>query len=205
MTIVEAIQAGDLEALRSELKSDAALANAKSPEGVPVLRLAAYFRFENGILALREAGAVPDLHTAATLGDPLPEGDVHDYSTDGWTPLHLAAFFGRTENVKALLARGASVSARSTNQLANLPIHAAAAGRHSAAVQLLIDAGSPVNETQQGGYVPLHSAAQSGDIETARILLAAGANPKLPTGDGKTPIDIAHEKGFAELVRLLEA
>jgi len=205
MTVIEAIQAGDLQALQAELKIDPNLANSTSAEGVPVLRLAAYFHFAEGVQALRDSGAVADLHTAAALGDPLPAGDIRGYSSDGWTPLHLAAFFGRAESVKALLALGADVKARSTNQLANLPIHAAAAGRHAAVVRLLVEAGSPVNETQQGGFVPLHSAAQNGDLAMAKVLLAAGADPKLAAGAGKTAIDIAREKGFDELARLMEA
>src|SRR5208282_6605082 len=51
-------------------------------------------------------------------------------SNDGWTPLHLAAFFGKTEAARLLLNKGAIVTARSTNQMENMPLHAAAASRH---------------------------------------------------------------------------
>src|ERR1700735_3230271 len=65
-------------------------------------------------------------------------------STDGWTPLHLAAFFGAADAARALLNQGASPAARSTNAMENLPLHAAAAGRHPDLVKLLIEHGSPV-------------------------------------------------------------
>src|SRR5580704_18746268 len=52
------------------------------------------------------------------------------YSADGWTPLHLAAFFGKTEAARLLLNKGALVNMRSTNQMENMALHAAAAGRH---------------------------------------------------------------------------
>ena len=59
---------------------------------------------------------------------------VSAVSPDGWTPLHLAAFFGAADAARALLNKGASPSARSTNAMQNLPLHAAAAGRHAAIV-----------------------------------------------------------------------
>lgn len=53
---------------------------------------------------------------------------VSALSTDGWTPLHLAAFFGKADAARTLLNRGAEVNARSTNSMENTPLHAAAAG-----------------------------------------------------------------------------
>src|ERR1700730_8131009 len=72
-------------------------------------------------------------------------------SSDGWTPLHLAAFFGKTEAARLLLNKGAPVNARSTNPMENMPLHAAAAGRHFEVVKLLIEHGAPVNARQHGG------------------------------------------------------
>src|SRR5215469_5866347 len=71
---------------------------------------------------------------AAVQGDvaaleKLVSGDrslVRAQSGDGWTPLHLAAHFGQTEAVRCLLNKGADVNARSGNQMANTPLHAAA-------------------------------------------------------------------------------
>src|ERR1051326_573251 len=60
-------------------------------------------------------------------------------SSDGWTPLHLAAFFGAEAAVRLLLNKGAVVNARSTNAMENTPLHAAAAGRHPGIVKLLLD------------------------------------------------------------------
>lgn len=203
MTLIEAIEAGDREALESALSADPAQANARNSEGVPALRLAAYFGRKEMVAALRQAGAALDPHTAAALGEPV-EGDLAVYSSDGWTPLHLAAFFGHAALVKDLLARGASVTARSTNALKNLPLHAAAAGKNRACVQALLAAGSPVNDQQHGGYTALHSAAQNGDVEMAKMLKTAGADASLKAGAGKTPVELAREKGFDDLVRALE-
>src|ERR1700676_4884266 len=78
-------------------------------------------------------------------------------SPDGWLPLHLAAHFGHTDAVSALLNKGAQVNARSTNALLNTPLHAATAGRAQAVAKLLLDAGANVNGRQNGGWTPLHS------------------------------------------------
>lgn len=53
---------------------------------------------------------------------------VSSVSSDGWTPLHLAAHFGRPEAAQALVNKGADVSARPANSMNNKPLHAAAAG-----------------------------------------------------------------------------
>ena len=80
-------------------------------------------------------------------------------SSDGWTPLHLAAFFGKDETARALLNKGAPVNARSTNPMQNTPLHAAAAGRHAAVAKLLIEHGAAVNARQHGGWARPRGAA----------------------------------------------
>ena len=119
MTVLDAIDAGDREALEAALAADPSQANVKNSEGVPALRLAAYFGRKEMAEALRAAGATVDMHTAAALGEPV-NGDLASYSSDGWTPLHLAAFFGHVALVEDLIRRGADVKARSTNALRTL-------------------------------------------------------------------------------------
>lgn len=126
-------------------------------------------------------------------------------STDGWTPLHLSAFFGKTEAVRLLLNKGAIVNAKSTNQMQNMPLHAAAAGRHTEAAKLLIEHGAPVNARQHGGWSPLHSAAQNGDIDLAKILIAAGAEVNVRADNNQMPLDLALSKGHQAMVDLLES
>jgi ankyrin repeat protein len=126
-------------------------------------------------------------------------------STDGWTPLHLAAFFGKTEAARLLLNRGAIVNARSTNPMENMPLHAAAAGRHLEVVKLLIEHGAPVNARQHGGWAPLHAAAQNGDIELAKVLVAAGADVNVRAENNQMPLDLALTKGQQAMVDYLES
>src|SRR3954452_20510742 len=83
------------------------------------------------------------------------------YGNDGWTPLHLAAFYGHCQIVEALLEAGASLNARSRNFMDNLPLHTAVAGKRADLVRMLLARGAGVNSRQDGGWTPLHEAAQT--------------------------------------------
>ena len=130
---------------------------------------------------------------------------VSRHSSDGWTPLHLAAFFGRRETALALLNRGAAVDARSTNSMENTPLHAAAAGRHAGIVKLLLEHGAAANARQHGGWTPLHAAAQHGDMESARALTAAGADVLARADNQQTALDLALTKAQQGMVDFLES
>ena len=150
----------------------------------------------DGILASRapetvfEAAAVGDVdRLAALLDDP---GAVAD---DGFTPLHLAAFFRHPAAVRLLLERGAPVNAVAANPTRVQPLHSAAAGGDADCVRLLVAAGADVDARQQGGFVPLHAAAQNGDEAALETLLAAGADPSVATEDGRTAADLARAAG----------
>jgi uncharacterized protein len=129
---------------------------------------------------------------------------VSAVSPDGWTPLHLAAFFGGIDAARTLLNGGASPGARSTNAMQNLPLHAAAAGRHSELAKLLIDCGAPVDARQHGGWTALHAAAQNGDLELAQVLVAAGAEIGARADNNQCALDLALTKGQHRMVEFLE-
>ena len=165
------------------------------------------------VQALVDADPTLAIFAAAILGDTLRLEEllagnrslVSGMSPDGWTPLHLAAFFGKGDAVRLLLNKGAVVTARSTNQMANTPLHAAAAGKHAEIVKLLLDRGANANARQHGGWAPLHSAAQNGDIESARVLIEAGADPFVRADNNQLPMDLALTGGRQAMVEFLEA
>lgn len=126
-------------------------------------------------------------------------------SADGWTPLHLAAFFGKPDAARLLLNKGAQVNARSSNAMQNMPLHAAAAGKCAEIVKLLVDHGANVNARQHGGWTPLHAAAQNGDLEMAKALIAAGADVQTRADNNQTALDLALTGGKQAMVELLES
>lgn len=148
---------------------------------------------------------------AATSGDTykvqeLIAGNAHlvnVYGDDGWTPLHLVAYFGHRQVAEVLLASGANVHARSRNTLVNMPLHAAVAGKREDLVEILVSQGADVNAVQEGGWTPLHEAADRGHLELVQILIEHGAfiNPR--KDDGETPRAIAARKGHKDVADYL--
>jgi ankyrin repeat protein len=175
--------------------------------------LAAVYRGDgaarDAILAVREPA---DVFEAAAVGDAdrlgalldLDPARVAAYAEDGFTPLHLAAFFGHPEAVALLLDRGADADAVAANDSRVRPLHSAAAGRDGDCVRLLAAAGADVNAVQHGGYTPLHALAQHGDAEGVELLLAYGADPRPLTDDGRTPADLARAAGHDAVAARLD-
>jgi ankyrin repeat protein len=116
---------------------------------------------------LIEAGAEIDVFGAAATGRiddlrrALNDRTVNAFAYDGWTPLHLAAFFGHVDIARALLDGGADVHAVSHNNLANTSLHAATAGKHPDVALLLLERGADPLRADAGGYTPLEIARQN--------------------------------------------
>ena len=111
------------------------------------------------------------------------------------TALHLAARVGREDLANVLIAAGADIEARNTQDIR--PLHVAATYGHPAVVKLLLARHADIHARDPGGNTPLHAAAAgvgtqsniSGRLEVARLLVAAGAdvNARQP-GSGFTPL-----------------
>ncbi|MGN4443428.1 ankyrin repeat domain-containing protein [Bacillus cereus group sp. MYBK79-1] len=129
---------------------------------------------------------------------------VNEFSDDGWTLLHLAAYFGQKELASFLLESGADIHSRAKNKSENTPLQAAIANKQSEFVAFLIEKGSDVNVKQSGGWTGLHEAALLGSEEIVMLLLENGASKMIKKNDGKTAYDIALEKGYEHLLQHLK-
>lgn len=208
----EAIRAGDREKVSALLSADASLLAAKDEKGLGVYATARYSGRSEVAALLLEKGVELDIFAACMAGtkerllqliDEKPER-VSEYSPDGWTPLHLACFFGQPELAAELMARGAEVNARSRNPMENTALHAAAAGRDQEAVCLLIEHGADVNARQHGGWTALHAASQNGDVEMVRLLIGAGADVGARAENQQSALDLAMTKGHQTVVDVLD-
>ena len=167
-TLIQIIKEGDVGRVKAILDRAPSLASARLPDGESPVMAAVYRGHREVVAALLDAGADVDVFVAAATGrtDDLRRalkeaGAVGAYAYDGWTPLHLAAFFGRIEAARILLEAGADVHAVSRNSLTNTPLHAAAAGKHSEIALLLLAHGAKSDPADAGGYTPRQIATQN--------------------------------------------
>jgi ankyrin repeat protein len=207
----DAIDAGDEARLAELLATEPGLAGERDDDGVSAALHARYRDNHDAVAQLLATHPELDIFDAAGLGRPdriadllaADPGLASAFASDGFTPLHLAAFFGGVEAARLLVAHSAPPNVVSRNALQVMPLHSAAAGSHVAVARLLVEAGADVNAVQPHGYRPLHAAAQNGNRELTELLLAAGADPAARTDDGKTPADLATAAGHADIASLL--
>lgn len=207
-----AIQNRDLAAAKAALERDATQATTAIPGGLSPLMFALY----NGareIADLLRGFAEPTVFEAAALDDArrvaacvLADPAVRDaYSPDGWTPLHLAAFFGARNAALVLIGLGAPLTAISQNPMQNTPLHAGIAGAGGEQLApLLMALGSDTDHVGGSGVTALHLAASRGFESLCRLLLARGADRAARTEDGKTAADLARERGHLPTAAALE-
>lgn len=209
--MMDAVKTGDVERVEQLLAEQPELVHAKDDDGASAILIAAYWSKRDVAevllaheprLNVFEAAAVGSLgHVKQLLA--AERALAHTCSHDGFTPLHLAAFFGHTDVVVFLLAQNADVNAVARNPMKVQPLHSAAAGNHIEICRALIEHGADVNARQQGGFTPLHSAAQNGNAELVTLLLRHGAHPGATTDDGKTARDFAPEGEYDALAKVL--
>lgn len=209
--LFDAIEAGDVERVQTILASEPALALRRDGEGVSALMRARY-RFDRAMVdAVRAAVPEFDVFEAASFGDldrltQLVEEDpslANARSGDGFTALHLPAFFGQVEAVRLLLERGAEVDARGTGWMIGTALHSAVSGRHPDAARALLEAGADPNARQAEGWTPLHSAVANADATTARLLLAHRADATATNEGGRSVLDLAREGGGEEVIEMV--
>jgi len=184
--IFAAVQAGDSDRVEALLCGEPRLIEARDAEGASLLMIAAYAGRRSIFELLLARGAGVGLFEASALGlsEPLSAtlvadpARVNEYSPDGWTPLHLAAFFGQLEAARILLDGGAEVDARSRSERfgrQNTPLHAAAANRQIDVARLLIERGADINAKDGSGFTPLGLAAGAHNDLLVIALLEKGA------------------------------
>ena len=139
--------------------------------------------------------------------------DVNVRSTDEWTLLHKAAFYGRLDIVRMLLDLDANPNAETKGK--ETPLGLVSQGRynsqeHGASIaRLLLGRGVDVNASAEDLATPLHSAALNGRLEIVRVLLDHGASPKAETETRETVLHYVsvgnydsekHRVGIAQLL-----
>ena len=151
MTLFELIEAGDKDGLAGALADDPELAGRRNADGLSPVLVALYNGRAELVGRILDANPALDVFDAAAVGrtrglEALLEDDpglAQAWSVDGFTPLHLAAFFGQEDAARLLLDRGADPRAVSTHaEIKVAPAQSAAAGEHDSIVRLLLERGA---------------------------------------------------------------
>ncbi len=176
----DALQRGDLAAIKDRALSDSAYLNERDQYGDTPLVTAVSGDSAALVEFLLRQNADPDVGV-----------------DDGYTCLLTAIESDAEESVavvQLLLAAGADIHAIGTNGWT--PLHMAAARGHEVKCRLLINAGADVNRRKEidASETPLMEAAFTGQPETTRLLLEFGADPNMrDTINNRTPIEIARD------------
>jgi ankyrin repeat protein len=208
---IDAIKAGEFERVKAMVSAEPTLIDARGRTGESAILTAVYHRQKEIVNLLVARGATLTLFEACAAGEfdraeralETDSSAVNAFSSDGWTPLHLAAFFGHFKVAELLLAHNADVLARSRNSTGNTPLHAALAGNHKLVAGLLIGRGADVNATDTAGWRPLHLASANNNIDAIKQLIAQGADVHAPNGEGLTSLTLAQEKNHREAAAFL--
>merc|ERR1719494_116550 len=167
-------------------------------------------------------------------GSSLPTVDVNckgkHKSNYGWTPLHLAAYFGHKEVVDALLKHGANVN--TINGMGDTPLHRAAFTGRRDVVLMLLHHNADVSVINGEGRTPFQMAdnvevqsliqaaemsqqlsrneklilaVTEGNFEEVKNLLTSQNPPNINCQDcmGNTPLHCAAYRGHKEIAVLL--
>ncbi len=132
-----------------------------------------------------EVPCIDDLKRQPVSAQSLQRGSVSSSSSSSHgIPLHVAAFQGNADCVRALIAAGADVNFQ--NEWGRVALHVAAYNGHADCVRALIDAGAGVNLQNKYGEAALHAASLSAKLtidaghlrclkNCIKLLLSAGA------------------------------
>ena len=115
------------------------------------------------------------------------------------TPLMHAARLGNAKVLRALLKRGADVTARNAD--GNGALWFACFADCTDCITELIAAGAPLDNQNVNAATALIYCASAGKSEILRLLLEAGANPDLKTLDDYTALDSASNRACLDLLR----
>ncbi len=156
---------------------------------------------------------IPALHGMQELKITVESLPV-EIRNRGYTPLHLAAYFGHIEKIAQLIATNADVCASSVN--GSTPLHLAAERGNVGAVEALItefkkmslvnqttDTPSIVDIENTEGASPLACAAANGHIDCLTCLIDHGASIWVEDNRGRFPFHRAARNGHLDAMKIL--
>lgn len=121
--------------------------------------------------------------------------------------IHLAAKDGDTSKLKKALSGGLFKKKKDIDLPDDhswTPLHYAAVGGHSEAVEMLLKHSADVHVVNMDGETPLFLAAKKGHKETCKVLLDHGSKILTANNDGWTPRVVAEKMDHTDVARYLK-
>jgi ankyrin repeat protein len=176
-TIFELIDSGDADAVRALLARDPSAREARNAQSLSPLVHAAYRGRGPVFEALLAAGEPADPWDRLVAGraDGLPAPDA--WSSDGFTPLHLAALVDNRDAAQALLDAGADQDVISRASFARVtPLGTCAFANAPGVARVLLEHGADPSISENGAPegMPLAIAESNGFEKVAAVLREAG-------------------------------
>ena len=94
-------------------------------------------------------------------------------AADGWTPLHLASYYGQPQVVRRLIEAGADVNSIAGNPLANTPVHTAVVAGQAECVTALLAHRPDLSLKDATGMTALDLARGKGASEITALIEGA--------------------------------
>ena len=150
---------------------------------------------QGALLAACESGDITALQAE------LAKGNVDLDAPLASPPLTIAAFNGKLEALKLLLAHKATIDR--PNSTGYTALHRAVSAGHVDIASCLIDQGANLEGRNMLGATPLLIAARAGRIDCVKLLLERKANAAAANRWNHTALDIAKERQLADIASLL--
>ena len=171
-TVFELIDAGDAAGIRELLARDRAAAATRDERGLSAVMRAAY-RGGDVFAAVREAEPALGPFDRIVVGESAGLPGPRDWTPDGFTGLHLAAFAHNAEAARALLAAGADPNTISTASFARVtPLGTCAFANAVDVARVLLEHGADPSIAEDDRATPLAVARANGFTELEELLSA---------------------------------
>ena len=159
---------------------------------------------DDGMTALHLATQNGHLECAHIIlgSNKLPRNHINVKDDGGWTPLVWACEHKHEPVIRFLLEQGCDPF--TTDVEMNVAIHWAAFSGSKSIVELLLAAGSNVNEMNGIGETPLHIALRQDHYECALLLITRGARLDIANNQGQLPAQCLSEDAPNKATALLK-
>lgn len=208
--LTDMIKNGDQSMVIDYLRQEPMLMLSKDNEGRSLFYYAiAYERFDI-IEFFISKNYQPDLIEYACLGstekvvktiNDQPE-QMHTYSPDGWSILHIAAYYGHVSLLIKLIDLGMDIHTISKNAHRQEAIHSASAGNQKKAISCLLKHGAKIDGNGAHNS-PLHISLKNKEYDIIKLLVKNGANIFAKDKEQKSAVDYALEVKDLKALQIL--